>query len=88
MGNLTEAERAALMTLPLPGLTAHRVFMGVYRNVSYSSTWRKSAKHRRALEALEQRGIVEQTESRGETLWRLTRPAGIEVRQSLEGQPA
>lgn len=82
---LTDKEKAAIATLPLCGWTPHRVFVGVGRNVSHSSTWRKSTKHREAMRELQVRGVVEQTESRGETLWRLTKPCGQSVKRIVEG---
>lgn len=87
-GKLSQAEISALKTLPLPGWKSDRVFVGRGQMVAYSSTWRKSAKHLPALEVLERRGLVEQKESRGETLWRLTRPDGLAVRQHLTGADA
>lgn len=80
---LTRAQREALDTLPTPGWKASPVFVGLSRNVSYSNTWRKSAKYRRDLEAMEEQSIVQRRESRGETLWRLTKPFGIAVRDHI-----
>lgn len=85
---LTKANVAALETLPMPGWAAHRVFAGMGRNVPHSSTWRKSTKHYDSMVRLEDMGLVERTVSRGETLWRLTKPLGLAVRQHLQEQSA
>jgi hypothetical protein len=81
---LTKAQRAALMTLPLPGWTPDRVFVGRGINRSYSSIWRKSSKHWDAMRRLEADGLVEQRTSRGEVLWRPTKPFGLSVRAALQ----
>lgn len=84
-GRLTKAQRDALLTLPLPGWKADRVWFGRGAVVPYSSTWRKSSKHWDAMLQLEEAGLVEQKQSRGETLWRPTKPDGLAVRAHIQG---
>lgn len=80
VGRLSEAERKALLTLPLPR-DADPVRWIAAR--TYGSLWRKSSKHWSAMLSLERNGLVERTVSRGETLWRPTRQAGLTVRALL-----
>ncbi|HYI43705.1 MAG TPA: hypothetical protein VD768_08805 [Sphingomicrobium sp.] len=77
---LTEAEREAFLSLPLPrdADPARRIAAR-----TYGSIWRKSTKHWRAMLGLEREGLVERKISRGETLWRPTRPLGLAVRAHL-----
>ncbi len=77
---MTKAQRSALLTLPLPRDAQPHRFLSA---CTYGSIWRKSSKHYDALLDLEQRGIVEQRTSRGEVLWRPTRPLGLAVRAAL-----
>lgn len=80
VAQLSDGERAALESLPVPhdGDPARWIAAR-----PYGSTWRKSTKHRPAMEALRLRAVVESTVSRGETLWRLTKPLGLAVRNHL-----
>lgn len=78
---LSEAQRCALMAMPLPcDAVPHRWIPAR----SFSSIWRKLAKHWDSLSTLEDKGIVERKVSRGETLWRPTRDLGLQVRAALE----
>jgi hypothetical protein len=74
----------ALATLPAPR-DANPVYMIAAR--PYSSTWRKSSPYFHILAGLERLGIVERTISRGETLWRLTKPLGIALRAHIRSNP-
>ena len=74
---LTKAQREALTTLPLPRAGKPHLMQS---ERGYGDIWRKSSKHFFTLLDLVERGIVETRESRGEALWRLTRPLGLEVR--------
>lgn len=80
---LTEAQRRALLELPLPR-DADRVRWIAAR--PYSSTWRKASAHLDALYGLHAAGLVEWKLSRGETLWRLTRPSGLALKAHLLAQ--
>lgn len=82
--SLSPAMRDALKTLPLPGYHADRIFVGVYRHRSFGSIWRKSSAHWDAMLALEDVGLVERKVSRGETLWRPTRPLGLALREHIQ----
>jgi hypothetical protein len=77
---LTEPMKLALATLPLPR-DADPVRWIAAR--PYGSTWRKSSAHWNAMLLLEYEGIVERRVSRGETLWRPTRPLGLAVAKAL-----
>ena len=80
---LSEAQRRAVMAMVTPhDAVPHRWI----RARSYSSTWRKASKHYLALHALEAAGVVQTKVSRGETLWRLAKPLGMQVRAHLEEQ--
>ncbi len=80
LAELTKAQCKALMTLPLPRDPdpARRL-----AGRTFGSLWRKSSKHWDAMLELEKKGIVERTVSRGETLWRPTKPYGLAVAASL-----
>jgi len=80
---MTDVEKKAMKSMALPRLAAE-VFLLPAR--PYSSCWRKSAKYFRALIRLESQGIVQSRVSRGETLWRLTKPFGLGVRKALDEQ--
>jgi len=70
--SMDEAMRVAMATMVAP----HDAVRWIKAR-PYSSTWRKSAKHFRALEALERLRLVQRKVSRGETLWRPTMPSGL-----------
>lgn len=80
---LTEPMSKALLTLPLPR-DADPVRWIAAR--PYGSTWRKSSDHWNAMLLLEYEGIVERRVSRGETLWRPTRPLGLALRTHLQSR--
>lgn len=82
--SLSDPEKAALATLPLPR-DANPVYMIAAR--PYSSTWRKSARHINALRNLEHMGMVERKTCRGETLWRLTKHLGWSIARAATQVP-
>ena len=75
-GVLSKGQKGALAFLPPPRDAVP------HRNMAarpYSSTWRKGSAHWRYMVSLEN-CLTERKISRGEELWRLTRPLGIAVR--------
>jgi hypothetical protein len=82
-GELTNPLREALMALPLP---RHADTLRRIASRPFSSLWRKATKHWRAMIILEHLGLVQRKVSRGETLWRPTRPLGLLVRKHLENE--
>jgi hypothetical protein len=82
---LTKAQREALLALPALRDADRMHWKGA---VTYSNSWRKQAKHTRALRSLHWvPGLVESKVSRGETLWRLRKPLGHAVRNHLQENP-
>lgn len=77
---LEERHKAALRTLPLP-CPGNPARLEAAR--PYISLWRKSAKFWDEMLDLEQIGLVERRVSRGETLWRPTRPSGLAIIAAL-----
>lgn len=80
---LSSDERAALLTLPMPRDAQPHLRQAAR---SYSSLWRKSSAHWDAMLALEEKGIVERTVSRGETLWRPTKELGLAILSRIHGE--
>jgi hypothetical protein len=77
VAKLTKPQLRAVQFLPPPADAVP------YRHMParpYGSTWRKGAVHYVCFLQLEQLGIVQQRQSLGETLWRLTKPLGLAVR--------
>lgn len=78
---LDERERNALLDFPrIRDANPVRLQAAV----TFGSLWRKFSQHRSAMLAMEKLGVVERRVSRGETLWRPTKPLGLAVRQHIE----
>lgn len=77
---LSERQVAAFSTLPLPRpAEPHRKIAAR----PYSSIWRKSSKFINEMYELAALQLVESTVSRGEILWRPTRPLGLTIRKII-----
>jgi len=82
VASLTKPMLRAVQFLPPPADAVPHRHMAAR---PYGSTWRKASAHRDSLFRLEKLGVVQQRESRGETLWRLTKPFGLAVRALAGG---
>ncbi len=80
---LTDLDCQAIFVLPKPR-DADPVRWKAAR--PYGSCWRKASGYWDQFLRMEEVGLVERRVSRGETLWRLSRPSGLAVRSYLESQ--
>jgi hypothetical protein len=77
---LTKAHALVVVQLPVPR-AANAPRMIAARG--YGDLWRKASNRYDDMIRLEDMGVVERRVSRSETLWRLTRPLGLRVRDVL-----